>query len=93
MDVVKKFDHADQNNLTTDHEFILISAPGGSGKTTLCQQLQAAIRAEGIMIQVCAATTLAALLFEGAQTAHSLFKYPVVEESDVDMDKMPECKF
>ena len=92
MDVVKKFDQADQNNLTTDHEFILISAPGGSGKTTLCQQLQAAIRAEGIMIQVCAATTLAALLFEGAQTAHSLFKYPVVEECDVDMDKMPECK-
>jgi ATP-dependent DNA helicase PIF1 len=44
------------------------------------------------MIQCCAATTLAALLFEGAQTAHSLFKYPVTEEADYDPERIPECK-
>ena len=44
------------------------------------------------MIQCCAATTLAALLFEGATTAHSLFKYPVIDEADYDPEKIPECQ-
>ena len=44
------------------------------------------------MIQCCAATTLAALLFDGVQTAHSLFNYPVVEEAYIDPERIPECK-
>jgi len=43
------------------------------------------------MIQCCAATTLAALLFEGATTAHSLFRYPVIEEIDKDPEFTPQC--
>ena len=35
------------------------------------------------MIAICAATSLAALLFEGAVTAHSLFGYPVEDREDV----------
>ena len=54
--------------------------------------MQAWCRAEGILINCCAATTLAALLFDGATTAHSLFKYPVVEDQDIDTECLPECK-
>jgi hypothetical protein len=36
------------------------------------------------LIAICAASSLAALSFEGAVTAHSLFGYPVEDEDDVD---------
>jgi hypothetical protein len=44
----------------------------------------AACRNNGILITICAATSLAALSYEGATTAHSLFSYPVEDETDVD---------
>jgi hypothetical protein len=75
-----------------NHEFYFLGALGGTGKTTVFKQLQAACRAKGIMIQCCASTTLAALLFEGATTAHSLFRYPVTEEVDKDPEYLSECK-
>jgi hypothetical protein len=68
-----------------------LGALAGAGKTTVFKQLQAACRAKGVMIQCCAATTLAALLFEGATTAHSLFRYPVIEEIDKDPEYTPQC--
>lgn len=37
-----------------------------------------------MLISICAATTLIALLYEGGTTAHSLFSYPVEEEDDID---------
>ena len=75
------------------HEFHFISGPGGTGKSALFRKLQAACRAEGILISICAAITLAALLFEGATTAHSLFGYPVEELEDID-DQIPaQCNF
>ena len=75
-----------------ENVFNFISGPGGTGKTDLFKKLQAWCRAEGILINCCAATTLAALLFDGATTAHSLFKYPVVEDQDIDAECLPECK-
>jgi hypothetical protein len=45
------------------------------------------------LISICAATGLAALLFDGATTAHSLFNYPVEEEDDVDNQDRPQCNF
>jgi hypothetical protein len=36
------------------------------------------------LIAICAATSLAALSFEGAVTAHSLFGYPVEDKDNVD---------
>ncbi len=44
------------------------------------------------MIAICAATRLAALLFEGAATAHSLFGYPVEDKDDVDDLNPTRCK-
>ena len=38
----------------------------------------------GLLNSICAATSLAVLLYEGATTAHSLFRNPVEDEMDVD---------
>ncbi len=42
---------------------------------------------------ICAATSLAALNFDGATTAHSLFSYPVEDEIDVDNQDLATCNF
>jgi hypothetical protein len=44
------------------------------------------------LIAICAVTSLAALLFEGAVTAHSLFGYPVEDKDDVDELNPTQCK-
>jgi hypothetical protein len=44
------------------------------------------------LIAICAATSLAALLFEGAVTAHSLFGYPVEDKEDVDDLNPTRCE-
>ncbi len=44
------------------------------------------------MITICAATRHAALLFEGAVTAHLLFGYPVEDEEDVDDINPTRCE-
>jgi hypothetical protein len=46
----------------------------------------------GLLISICAAATLVALIFKGATTAHSLFGYPVEEEEDVDDQNPTECQ-
>jgi hypothetical protein len=72
---------------------IFLSGVGGTGKTALFRKLHAYCRSKGLLIQICAATTLAALLFKGGSTAHSLFKYPVVDDLDnIDAEFMPECQ-
>jgi hypothetical protein len=43
------------------------------------------------LISICAATGRAALLFNGATTAHSLFNYPAEEEDDVSDQDPPQC--
>ena len=92
MQSVLRFNASNQDSLNS-HKFHFISGPGGTGKSALFRKLQAACRAEGILISICAAITLAALLFEGATTAHSLFSYPVEEEEDID-DQLPaQCNF
>jgi hypothetical protein len=45
------------------------------------------------LISICAATSLAALSFDGATTAHSLFLYPVEDETDVDNQDLATCNF
>jgi hypothetical protein len=74
-----------------DNVFHFLGGPGGTGKTAVFKKLQAWCRSQGILISCCAATTLAALLFENAKTAHSLFNYPVVDELDIDNEAIPEC--
>jgi hypothetical protein len=48
------------------------------------EKLHAACCSKGLLIAICAATSLAALLFEGAVTSHSLFGYPVEDKDNVD---------
>ena len=62
-------------------EFYFIGGPAGVGKTSLGKKLHANARSKGHMIKICA-TTLAAALYKGGVTAHSLFKYPVSEDDD-----------
>ncbi len=47
---------------------------------------------QSLLIAICASTSLAALLFEGAVTAHSLFGYPVEDEEDVDDLNLTRCE-
>ncbi len=56
-----------------EHMFHFIGGPGGTGKSALFKKLHAACRMNGLLISICAATSLAALLNEGATTVHSLF--------------------
>jgi hypothetical protein len=44
------------------------------------------------LIAICAATSLAALLFEGAVTAYSLFGYPVEDKEDVNNLNATRCE-
>ena len=75
----------------THHRFHFIGGPGGTGKSALFRKLHAKCRSLGLIISICAATSLAALNFKGATTAHALFGYPVVEEEDVDSQHPTEC--
>jgi putative protein kinase ArgK-like GTPase of G3E family len=80
MNSIKDFKDANRHDIT-EHIFHFIGGPGGTGKLTLFKKLHAACRKNGLLISICAATTLAALHFDGATTAHSLFSYPVVSVS------------
>jgi len=64
--------------------YFFIQGMGGSGKTTLAKKILAVSRGMGILCVGCASTGLAATNYENFDTAHGLFKYPVIEEGDVD---------
>jgi hypothetical protein len=55
--------------------------------------MHSACRNNGILTTICAATSLVALSYEGATTAHSLFLYPVEDETDVDDQNLAGCNF
>jgi hypothetical protein len=79
-------------DLSTNHQFHFIGGPGGTGKSALFRKLHAACRSKGLLIAICAATSLAALLFEGAVTAHFLFGCPVEDKEDVDDLNPTRCE-
>ena len=81
-----------QRRQATNSEFIIVLGPGGTGKTLLMQKLHARCRGNGIIIQCCASTSLAALMAEAGTTAHSLFNFPVIEDQDIDESTRPECR-
>ena len=55
--------------------------------------MHAACRNNGILITICTATSLAALSYEGATMAHSLFLYLVKDETYVDNQNLAGCNF
>lgn len=92
MRSIISFKNSNRDNMA-DHVFHFISGPGGTGKSCLFKKLHAACRSHGILIALCASTSLAALIYDGALTAHSLFSYPVEDESDIDDVDLPMCNF
>jgi PIF1-like helicase len=78
-------------NPTDQNRFQFVQGPGGSGKTILFKKLLAAVRARGLIALSCAATTIAALQFDHATSAHRLHNYPVIEDEEFDADSKPSC--
>jgi len=68
-----------------------IQGMGGSGKSALCKKVLAWARSRDKLCLGCASTGLAATIYENFNTAHSLFKYPVVEDEDRDETNIVEC--
>jgi len=54
-----------------------LDGPGGSGKTFVYKVLLALVRRDGHVAIGVASSSIAALLLEGGQTAHSVFKIPI----------------
>ena len=69
-----------------------IQGQAGSGKSTLARKIMAYCRSQGKLCAGCASTGLAATIYEGFETAHSLFKFPVVEEDEREVDTAIECQ-
>jgi hypothetical protein len=92
MDTILGFRDANRDDMV-EHVFHFIGGPCGTGKLALFKKLHTACRMNGLLVSLCAATSLAALLFEGATTAHSLFGYLVEDETDVDDQNLATCDF
>jgi signal recognition particle GTPase len=85
--------HSDKiAGLSPSSKYIFLQAPGGTGKTTIANRLCAYFRAQGLLGMICCATTLACNNYDHAMTAHSLFKFPVIEDSQRDYENPPTCK-
>jgi len=92
MNSIKDFKDANRDDITK-HIFYFIGGPGGTGKSALFKKLHAACHKNGLLKSICTATTLAALNFDGATTAHSLFSYPVEDETDIDDQDLATFEF
>jgi hypothetical protein len=92
MESIVNFKDANQDD-TIKQDFHFIGGPSGMGKLALFKKLHAACCNNGILITICAAMSLAALSYEGATTAHSLFSNPVEDETDVDNQNLAGCNF
>ena len=68
-----------------------IQGQAGSGKSTLAKMIIAYCRSQNKLWAGCASTGLAATLYEGFETAHSLFKFPVIEDDEREVDTPMEC--
>jgi hypothetical protein len=73
--------------------FMLIDGPGGIDKSTLLRKFSALTRSKDKdnICKVCCSITLGATLYPVATSAHTLFKYPVVEEHNKDVEELVEC--
>ena len=80
--------NAVENKLT---KIYYIQGQAGSGKTMLAKKIMAYCRSQQKLCTGCASTGLAATLYEGFETAHSLFKFPVIEDDERDVDTPIEC--
>ena len=63
----------------------------GTGKSVETAHIAAYLRSKSKICLICASTTLSANGFEGAETTHYTFAYPVEDENDDD-DEKPKCQ-
>ncbi len=92
MESIVNFKDVNQGDII-QHNFHIIGGPGGTRKLSLLKKLHAACCNNGILITICAATSLVALSYDGATMAHSLFLHPVEDETDVDDQNLAGCNF
>jgi hypothetical protein len=71
---------------------ILLQGEGGSGKSTMAKIIIAFARSLQKIVLGCASTALAASIYENFYTAHSLFKIPVVDEKEEDLNQENDLK-
>ncbi len=64
-------------NAIAQGEVFFLDGLGGSGKTFVYKVLLALVRRDGHVAIGVASSSIAALLLEGGQTAHSVFKIPI----------------
>jgi hypothetical protein len=64
----------------------VLTAPAGTGKTFVINQILSSARSRGLRIVSCASSGLAASLLGHARTSHALFKIPV------QIDEMAYCR-
>jgi hypothetical protein len=82
-------------NPTTPTKDRRISLTGiaGSGKTAVAKKICAYLRSKGKIVLICTATTLASQNYgNNAYTAHSLFKYPVIDPQERDFEEHITCR-
>jgi hypothetical protein len=65
---------------------MFLGGSGGTGKSDVLKKVAAMVRSEGYICKVASATALAASVYDDATTIHSLFKVPVVEDCDKELD-------
>ena len=65
------------NNNKTKHKQFFIDAPGGTGKTFVCNALLSLVRSKNDIALACASSGIAATNFPGGRTVHSRFKVPI----------------
>jgi hypothetical protein len=75
------------------HRFICLHGQGGSGKSLMMNKVTNLASSKGLISLDCASTNLAALSFENCSTGHTLFGYPVEEDSNEsdNVDKL-DCR-
>ena len=85
--VIDWFDRVEQYHHMDNMTVIVVDGPGGTGKTVLFQKLLAYSRAHRKIAKATASITLAANLYHNGSTTHSHFKYPVVEDYEIDIEE------
>jgi hypothetical protein len=92
IESIVNFKDANQDD-TIKHNFNFIGNTCGMRKLAQFKKLHASCRNNDILITICTATSLTALSYEGATTAHSKFLYLVEDETDVDIQNLAGCNF
>jgi len=72
-----------------ESKIFFLQGKAGSGKTTVAKKIIHFTRSKGEIVLGCAATALAAQVYEGNNfdTFHGLFKYPVIDDME-DIDQL-----